>query len=277
MKQIEYQENFGEIRFPDGFEEELKGKSVEEQVACYAIAGAKLHEMSYHMADERYFIRYIPIQTDHYDVIMKDGLVVGFMSGSRAILPYQYIYSSGYTSDNNGAGYKYSDGTDFYLVCVPSDWTRPVSLYPPFGAPVHTINVPVTEVGYDVDLPEEFLKQIEGKSIAEQLDYYWVMSEEGESAPMYYADPAVYQRCWSSRSFPKLLRYDPCLEEIFVKDGRIVGVAYLSTYPKYGFKQHIVLKIGDIVKISKWFEDKWEDARIGFFRDYSLQPILYSK
>ena len=275
MKQVEYQERFGAIRFPDGFAEELRGKSIEEQIACYAAAGAELNEMSYHMADVQSGEMYDPLHTEYYDVIVKDGLVVGFMSGRRALLPYSYVYTSGSASDNNGAGYKYSDGTDFYLICVPSDLSRPVCVYPPFGTPIHTLTVPVTEAEYDVELPEEFLAQIKGKSIAEQLDYYWVLDGADEIKPIYLADPSVYQKRWSTRCFPNLLRYDPNLEEIFVKDGVIVAVAYRSSYPRYGFEKRIVVKVGEITKISEWFEDKWEDTRVGFFRDYTLQPILY--
>ena len=275
MKHIEYQEYFGKIYFPDGFEEELLGKSIEDQIACYAIANMKLHEISYHFFNFKMIQNFTPIPIQHYDVIIKDGMVVGFMSGRRAILPYNYIYSEGYSSDNNGAGYKYGSGTDYYLICIPSNPNRAVNIYPPFGAPVHTITVPITEVDYDVKLPEEFLVQIQGKTIAEQLDYYWVLDGEGPCEPLYQANPSAYPKYWSTRTVPKLLRYDPNLEEIFTKNGIIVGIKYLSSYPKYSFEQHCIIKVGEIVQISEWFEDKYENARIGFFRDYKLQPILY--
>jgi len=275
MKQIEYQKYFGEIRFPDGFEEELRGKTIEEQIGCYAIAGAKLHEMSYHTAEEKRIRSFLPVNTDHYDLIVRDGIVVGFMSGSRPLLPYSHVYTEGSASDNNGAGYKYREGTDFYLVCVPPDPARPVCAYPPFGAPVHTITVPVTQVDDGAALPEEFLAQIKGKSIAEQLDYYWVLGEEDEIKPMFVADAPACAKRWSSWAYPKLLRYDENLQEIFVKDGVIVGVAYRSTYPKYYFEKRCIIKAGDVVKIRELFWDKYEDCNILFSRAYILQPILY--
>ena len=35
MKTIAYEEKFGEIGFPEGFEEKLRGKSLEEQSEMY--------------------------------------------------------------------------------------------------------------------------------------------------------------------------------------------------------------------------------------------------
>ena len=37
MKILEYDASFGEIAFPEGFEKELEGRSVEEQLRCFAL------------------------------------------------------------------------------------------------------------------------------------------------------------------------------------------------------------------------------------------------
>lgn len=35
MKTVEYKEEYGKIEFPEGFEEKLRGKSLEEQSEMY--------------------------------------------------------------------------------------------------------------------------------------------------------------------------------------------------------------------------------------------------
>ena len=37
MKILEYDVSFGEIAFPEGFEKELEGRSMEEQLRCFAL------------------------------------------------------------------------------------------------------------------------------------------------------------------------------------------------------------------------------------------------
>lgn len=274
MNQIAYESRFGPIRLPDGYRQDMQGRSIEEQFACIAVVDAQVHEMSYHMVDAEIYQRYYkPLNGKYYEPIVSDGVVVGVMNGCRVIMLYDYIFSDS-ASDNNGAGYKYR-ATDYYLAVTPRNLSRPISVYPPFGAPEPAITVPVTEVDYDVELPEEFLTQIQGKTIAQQLDYYWVLSNEREIKPMYYADPSVYQKYWSEYRFPKLLRYDPNVQEIFVKDGVIVGVTYLVTYPEYSYSKSITFKIGEVVAVYECFENKYEDCLESFSGNYFLQPILY--
>lgn len=58
-----------------------------------------------------------PVSKVGFDAaIINDGLVVGFMRGDKAYLPYHVVDSS-YESDNNGAGYKEST-TRYYLVVL---------------------------------------------------------------------------------------------------------------------------------------------------------------
>ena len=39
MKIIDYKEEFGEVVYPEGFREQLIGKSIEEQADCFCISG----------------------------------------------------------------------------------------------------------------------------------------------------------------------------------------------------------------------------------------------
>ena len=40
MKIVNYEEELGEIRYPEGFEEKLEGKELEEQMKCFRITEA---------------------------------------------------------------------------------------------------------------------------------------------------------------------------------------------------------------------------------------------
>ncbi len=54
MKIVPYEEKFGEINFPAGFEEKLQGKTLEEQMECYRITDSMiLSHTAYGKLDEQ--------------------------------------------------------------------------------------------------------------------------------------------------------------------------------------------------------------------------------
>ena len=122
MKIVNYEESFGAVRFPDGFEELLKGHTIEEQMeyfrtTCYT---------KYSVTDwkERSFVGYalkIYKDRDVTGVIVKDGIIVGIMiyNDNRREVPClaEENVCTYYASDNDGAGYK--ERIDYtYLICV---------------------------------------------------------------------------------------------------------------------------------------------------------------
>ena len=274
MKCVEYEERFGEIHFPDGFAEELRGKSIEEQMGCYAVSSSLRNEMSYHMMCDEKIGK--PAAEMGFDAaIVKDGLVVGFMRGDKAYLPYRLVTSS-YDSDNNGAGYK-ERTTRYYLGCVAGT-PREVCDLPPFGAPEHVLQVSVTEWDGELDLPQRFLDQIKGKSIVEQLDYFVVGDASRWFHKVCYTDPSfIYYRFdWcSDKRVP--LRYDHKMTEIFVKDGVIAAVKYRYCLPEYNFDQSYMIKFGEITEIRKDFGQDEDGVYIGLYQSLTLQPVIYGK
>ena len=142
MKILEYQESFGKIEWQEGFAQELAGRTIEEQLRCFAFTEYKsLTEVPYKSLEEEirkssvYQNGTEPIPENWY-VVVKDGVIVGVAhdvlaydeeekwwvsTGQKSVMPYQgYVYSS--TSDNNGSGYKERDWYK-YLVCLPYDHT----------------------------------------------------------------------------------------------------------------------------------------------------------
>ena len=54
MKTIEYKTEFGQIIFPDGFEQKLSGRNLEEQMDCYRITiETTISEYSYGKLDSK--------------------------------------------------------------------------------------------------------------------------------------------------------------------------------------------------------------------------------
>jgi len=137
---VEYRETFGPVRWQAGFEEELKGLSIEAQAGLYAWSKRAIlakEDVSYKDIEALVESGEIsrdalePIQKDQR-LIVRDGLVVGVALDEWKfdletvqctrhdlyILPYgRYVYN--HTSDNNGAGYKETDWYK-YLVCLPA-------------------------------------------------------------------------------------------------------------------------------------------------------------
>ena len=132
MDIIQYQETFGPVRWQEGFEQELAGRTPEEQRRCYALTERRcLCDVPYRQVEEtarREGWKLEPV-SDRWSVIMKEDTVAGFAYSvyrgldrgieKKPLLPYGgYVYDS--TSDNNGSGYKTRDWYK-YLVCLPCD------------------------------------------------------------------------------------------------------------------------------------------------------------
>ena len=126
MKIINYEEKFGKILFPEGFEDVLKGLSVEEQmefyrVTCYSVySQSNWKERTY----KGYALR-LDKDRDVTALIVKDGILVGIMilNDSNREVPClaEESVCTYYSSDNNGAGYK--ERIEYTkLICVPENF-----------------------------------------------------------------------------------------------------------------------------------------------------------
>ncbi len=113
MKLVEYKEEYGEIKFPDGFEEKLLGKSIEEQAALYRInENVTISSYSYGELDGSNSVDCC-FRPDEYQgckaLVVKDGTVVGVMlrsyNGSEVCcLPYQERVCTASLSEDDGTG-----------------------------------------------------------------------------------------------------------------------------------------------------------------------------
>ena len=142
---IDYKESFGALNLPEGFEDALRGKPVEEQLKCYAWSkdrvvgeadGVSYRDLeAYCRSHPKELARLSPVKAGL--LIMRDGVVVGvtyyapvaddpsdpntlyhFSRNSvKCVLPYaRHCYDV--LSDNNGAGYKETCLYE-YLICLP--------------------------------------------------------------------------------------------------------------------------------------------------------------
>ena len=178
MERLEYSGEMGKVLWPAGFARELEGKNIEAQMCCYRVIDWYQGPLSYHLANWAAYAEGKQLHTlDAFGgwekLILRDGLVVGFVRNGRTILPY-WVVAEDYTSENNGAGYK--ERTDYsYLVCVPEKLDRERVFVPPFGAAVPELTVPV--VAYDGirgenPLPDGFAERLEGKPLSAQMYYF---------------------------------------------------------------------------------------------------------
>ncbi len=142
MEFVEYREDMGKVDFQPGFEDELKGRTIEEQMHCFCwIESNSRHTWSYGYDDVPY--KDMPDYITSYSLfksskgftpVVRDGLVVGLMrtfitcdddgnwvERQTAVLPY-YGYTYDSESENNGAGYRTSY-SNRNLVCLPYDHT----------------------------------------------------------------------------------------------------------------------------------------------------------
>jgi len=128
MKIINYEESFGAINFPENFEENLKGLSIEEQMDFYRTTEHRSYSITnWSERHIRYGYTKLDKTPDVKALIVKDDILVGAMitnhSGREIPCLAEECVCTYFASDNNGAGYKIR--TDYlYLVCVPADFEK---------------------------------------------------------------------------------------------------------------------------------------------------------
>lgn len=120
-----YQEKDGAIEWPDGFEARLEGKTLEQQMKCYAITesihmsrssygeitGDDVRTKCKRLADCEEIQRLIVRERQLVGVVFK-----GYWSAVR-LMPYRRVCTY-YASENDGAGY--NEREDYaYLICLP--------------------------------------------------------------------------------------------------------------------------------------------------------------
>ena len=126
MKIVSYEPSFGEIKFPEGFEETLKNLTIEEQAEHYRTTCYSVYATT-NWSERTYQGSAIKLQKDKdiTALIVKDGILVGIMilnDNNREVpcLAEERVCTY-YASDNNGAGYK--ERIDYtYLICVPKNF-----------------------------------------------------------------------------------------------------------------------------------------------------------
>lgn len=230
---LEYCEEMGPVLWPAGFERELEGKRIEEQLACYGVLDGYRGPLSYHLSNWAGLTEDGQLQAlEEYcgweKLILREGLVVGFVRYGRTILPYQVVAEDS-DSDNNGAGYK-ERTYYFYLVCVPYKRDRERTFAPPFGAPAPELTVPV--IGYDGSrgadpLPEGFSGRLEGKPLSAQMFYFAIHKCNPGPKTGWEDDWHKYGGFYLAdlcRGRGGYLPFREDVQALIVHQGRIVGV-----------------------------------------------------
>ena len=136
MEIMQYEDSFGPVKWQEGFEKELAGRSIEEQLRCFALTeyswmcDIPYAELEKTIRQREYSLGGIHAVYDEWSAVVHNGMVVGVaynrwdygrVIGKMPLLPYcGYVYDS--SSDNNGSGYKTCDWYK-YLVCLPYDHT----------------------------------------------------------------------------------------------------------------------------------------------------------
>ncbi len=125
MKTIEYTTEFGQIIFPDGFEQKLSGRNLEEQMDCYRITiETTISEYSYGELDSKDVMEET-VKFEECDdfrgLVVKDGIIVGIILKSlfgedKVCLPGQKM-TTYWSSDDDGVGSTDRDDT-CCLICV---------------------------------------------------------------------------------------------------------------------------------------------------------------
>lgn len=128
MKTVNYEKSFGEVVFPEGFEELLKGKSIEKQMEYFRTSSRISHSNTGYgerISESGY--RLLSDDEDVKSVIVRDGIMVGVMMSDDCgrevpCLPEERVCTY-YDCDNNGAGYK--ERIDYtWLLCVPEGFEK---------------------------------------------------------------------------------------------------------------------------------------------------------
>jgi len=127
MKKIVlYEERFGKFTFPEGFEETLKGLSIEQQMDRYRLTMSRTDAMTgwRERTLHQWYVR-LGAVSDVRALIVKDDLLVGIMIEDHNGREVPCFADEGvctyYDEENNGAGYK-TRIDNVYLVCVPEEF-----------------------------------------------------------------------------------------------------------------------------------------------------------
>lgn len=257
----------GPVWFPDGLKEILTGKSIEEQLLYFwvfengSINYTPIFYFSKAFTDyERKRLRHLT-EKETENILVKDGVVVGVQrpvfdvrthsSKPENVLPFRAIYSD-YCCENDGAGYKESTSYDI-LVVLPPDPLREALSAPPFSLTPSACKIPVLEYSEnDVVLPDEFLQQIVGKTVAEQLDYFLIQNRETNKKFLIRESDSEYNNTeLALNQYGVLLRYSDMVKELYVKDNIIVAVGCKTVwqyqFDDVGLVEHkvdCILKVG---------------------------------
>ena len=118
---IDYKEEYGEIVYPEGFKEQLIGKTIEEQADCFCISGqTTFRNTGWSERTSEYKGRLS--EKPNITVVVKDGLIAGVVArnddGYECFVGPEKGICTYYAEDNNGAGYK-TRADYLHLVCVP--------------------------------------------------------------------------------------------------------------------------------------------------------------
>ena len=124
MEFIEYEESFGEYKYPEGFEETLEGLTLEQQTTRFRVT--RRSDFAHTGWQERSIESGISL-ADSSSVtatVVKNGKIVGVMlnddNGRSVFCGPEKCVCTYYAEDNNGAGYKTRIDYTFF-VCVTGE------------------------------------------------------------------------------------------------------------------------------------------------------------
>jgi len=127
-KGYDWYEKHRNIAYPEGFRERLMGKTIEEQMKCFAVVeNTEVSRSSYGEVDGSRVYSRAKRLTDLYKfrgLIVEDGIIEGIIvqgawGSDIPIGPYSTACTY-YASDNNGSGSKDREDTAT-LICLPPE------------------------------------------------------------------------------------------------------------------------------------------------------------
>lgn len=127
MEQITYQDNFGNIEYPEEFELFIEGLPLEKQMSYFRIGNGLYTHMSLNDRRKNKFDYSCRLDEDEdvKSIIVKDGKIAGVMVSNvyGKIVPCMVEKRSCIRDDEelDGSGYK-SFTLYRYLICVPDEF-----------------------------------------------------------------------------------------------------------------------------------------------------------
>ena len=126
MRIVPYEEKFGKFTFPEGFEDTLKGLSVEQQMGRYRLSMSRTDAMTgwRERTTGMWYVRLDEV-SDVKGLVVKDDLLVGILlidhNGREVACFPDKCVCTYCDAENNGAGYKTQE--DYvYLLCVAENF-----------------------------------------------------------------------------------------------------------------------------------------------------------